>query len=48
MRNSDNLTKPLADRMRPRVLSEYVGQAHILKQGKPLFMKLSVQGGCTP
>ncbi|MDO9213401.1 MAG: replication-associated recombination protein A [Methylococcales bacterium] len=37
MRNSDNLTKPLADRMRPRVLSEYVGQAHILKQGKPLY-----------
>jgi putative ATPase len=37
MRNSDNLTKPLADRMRPRVLSEYVGQTHILKQGKPLY-----------
>lgn len=33
----DNLTKPLADRMRPRSLDDYVGQHHILKPGKPLY-----------
>jgi len=33
----DDLTgRPLADRMRPRELSEYVGQEHILGTGKPL------------
>lgn len=32
-----DLTKPLADRMRPRSLEHYVGQAHILKPGKPLY-----------
>lgn len=30
-------TKPLADRMRPRTLEEYVGQSHLLKTGKPLY-----------
>ena len=30
-------TKPLADRMRPRTLDEYIGQQHILKPGKPLY-----------
>ncbi|CAG7855873.1 partial Replication-associated recombination protein A, partial [biofilm metagenome] len=34
---SDELTKPLADRMRPRLLDEYIGQSHILKPGKPLY-----------
>ncbi len=29
--------KPLADRMRPRTLTEYIGQSHILKTGKPLY-----------
>ena len=33
----DDLTKPLADRMRPRVLADYVGQHHILRPGKPLY-----------
>ncbi len=33
----DNLTKPLADRMRPCSLDDYVGQHHILKPGKPLY-----------
>lgn len=33
----DELTNPLADRMRPRQLDEYIGQQHILKQGKPLY-----------
>src|SRR3990167_2374353 len=28
--------QPLATRMRPRVLAEYVGQAHLLAAGKPL------------
>jgi len=27
---------PLADRMRPRMLSEFVGQTHLLGEGKPL------------
>jgi putative ATPase len=29
-------TRPLADRMRPRTLEQYVGQEHILGPGKPL------------
>ena len=33
----DDLSKPLADRMRPLSLDDYVGQAHILKPGKPLY-----------
>jgi putative ATPase len=33
----DDLIKPLADRMRPRQLEEYIGQSHILKPGKPLY-----------
>lgn len=28
--------RPLADRMRPRTLEEYIGQRHLLAQGKPL------------
>jgi putative ATPase len=28
--------RPLADRMRPRVIEEYIGQEHILGPGKPL------------
>ncbi|MSS75670.1 MAG: replication-associated recombination protein A [Methyloglobulus sp.] len=34
---ADDLTKPLADRMRPKQLDEYIGQQHILKPGKPLY-----------
>ncbi len=33
----DDLTKPLADRMRPKSLEDFVGQQHILKPGKPLY-----------
>ncbi|WP_020562169.1 replication-associated recombination protein A [Methylosarcina fibrata] len=33
----EDLTKPLADRMRPHSLEEYVGQQHILTAGKPLY-----------
>jgi putative ATPase len=29
-------TRPLADRMRPRVLDEFVGQQHLIGPGKPL------------
>jgi putative ATPase len=32
----DAAGRPLADRMRPRTLDEYVGQEHILGPGKPL------------
>ncbi len=35
------MLKPLADRMRPQVLDDYVGQAHILKRGKPLYEAIS-------
>jgi len=33
----EDFTKPLADRMRPAILADYVGQQHILKPGKPLY-----------
>ena len=33
----DDLSKPLADRMRPISLEDYAGQQHILKSGKPLY-----------
>src|SRR5579864_6787069 len=29
--------RPLADRMRPRTLDEFVGQRHLLSDGKPLY-----------
>ena len=32
----DNHAQPLASRMRPRNLSEYIGQTHLLAKGKPL------------
>jgi len=37
----DDLSKPLADRMRPVSLDDYIGQKHILKAGKPLFEAVS-------
>jgi putative ATPase len=33
----DHAYQPLAERMRPRVLEDYVGQRHLLAPGKPLF-----------
>ena len=36
-------TRPLADRMRPRSLEEYVGQQHLLAPGKPL--RAAVEAG---
>jgi len=35
-RPEEPLDRPLADRMRPRTLEEYIGQEHILGPGKPL------------
>src|SRR5213596_1423679 len=34
--NQADKTRPLADRMRPRTLDEYVGQEHLIGPGKPL------------
>src|SRR2546423_4772617 len=34
--NPDDRGRPLADRMRPRTLEEYVGQEHLIGPGKPL------------
>ncbi len=34
--NSSDRTRPLADRMRPRTLDEFVGQEHLVAPGKPL------------
>jgi len=39
--SSDNdRTRPLADRMRPRTLDEFVGQEHLVAPGKPLRTQL--------
>jgi len=37
---STDWTRPLADRMRPRTLDEFVGQEHILGPGKPLRVQI--------
>jgi len=37
---SEDFTKPLADRMRPGNLSDYIGQQHILQPGKPLYQAI--------
>jgi len=34
--NADGAYRPLADRLRPRTLDEYVGQAHLVGAGSPL------------
>ncbi len=39
----DNVTQPLADRMRPTVLEGYLGQEHILGVDKPL--RKAIEGG---
>ena len=40
--NADNAAapRPLADRMRPRTLEEYVGQQHLIGPGKPLRVQI--------
>ncbi|MEW6039605.1 MAG: replication-associated recombination protein A [Pseudomonadota bacterium] len=32
-----DLSQPLADRLRPRTLDEYIGQSHLIKPGRPLY-----------
>ena len=38
--NAADATRPLADRMRPRTLDEYVGQEHLIGPGKPLRVSI--------
>jgi putative ATPase len=38
--DSTDRTRPLADRMRPRTLDEYVGQEHLVAPGKPLRVQI--------
>jgi len=38
--SGEELPRPLADRMRPRTLDEFVGQQHLLAPGKPLRTQL--------
>ncbi len=38
--NARDRTRPLADRMRPRTLDEFVGQEHLVAPGKPLRTQL--------
>ncbi len=37
---SNELTRPLADRMRPQNLGEFLGQQHIVGEGKPLRLAI--------
>src|SRR5215831_15590396 len=37
---SGDRTRPLADRMRPRTLQEFVGQEHLIAPGKPLRVEI--------
>ena len=37
---SSDLSRPLAERMRPRSLDEFVGQEHLLSPGKPLRVQI--------
>jgi putative ATPase len=39
--NENELDRPLADRMRPAVLSEFYGQRHLLDDGKPLHRAIT-------
>ena len=38
--NAADVSRPLADRMRPRTLDEYVGQEHLIGPGKPLRVSI--------
>jgi len=42
-RGASERFRPLADRMRPRTLAQFVGQAHLLASGKPL--REAIEGG---
>src|SRR5450755_1528715 len=39
--DSDKDWRPLADRMRPRRIEEFVGQTHLLAPGKPLYQAIA-------
>ena len=38
--SSVDLSRPLADRMRPAAIEEFFGQSHLLGAGKPLRLAL--------
>jgi putative ATPase len=38
--NSGDKSRPLADRMRPRTLDDFVGQEHLISPGKPLRVQI--------
>ena len=38
---ADSRFSPLADRMRPKSLDEYIGQQHLLAKDKPLYLAIS-------
>jgi putative ATPase len=40
LENSGDRSRPLADRLRPRTLDEYVGQEHLVGPGKPLRIQI--------
>ena len=40
------MSVPLADKIRPKVLEDIVGQEHILAEGKPL--RRIIESGCIP
>src|SRR6202035_3392314 len=40
LKRGGNRTAPLAERMRPRTLQDYVGQEHLLGPGKPLRVEI--------
>src|SRR5512140_361685 len=40
LKPADDKTRPLAERMRPDTLENYVGQEHILGPGKPLRVQI--------
>lgn len=41
--NDSHVYVPLADRMRPQSIEDYVGQEHLLAPGKPLFQAIEAQ-----
>lgn len=41
--NDSHVYVPLADRMRPQDIEDYVGQEHLLAPGKPLFQAIEAQ-----
>jgi putative ATPase len=41
MKQAESATQPLADRIRPESLDEFVGQAHLVGKGKPLYQAIN-------